>query len=463
MALPSDAFYDAAAAYAALFGFGLRQRRLFSLPAGSGFDGGTAGNPSKRLKYRRSRRSISQNMNASNPNIPSFAGVALEDTLVRARALVPALRERATQAETARVMPPETVGDLQAMGALRILQPKRWGGMEYDFIAYIDMPMELARGCASTSWTVVNLTIHNWMLALYDERAQAEVWGTDPAVLISAGIAYPQGRARKVDGGYVISGRWNFSSGVNISSWCMLAVTVRDGDKAVDYRMCLLDQSQYQVIDDWHVMGMRSTGSMSVVANEVFVPEYKALCMLDARGGSAFPGAKTNPNPLYCISLAAMGGLGIAATAVGNAMAALEHTQDLVKSRSTNYTGQRMRDFQVVQLRVGAAGAKIDAARALLRNHCFEAMSEARARSVPSLETKLRQKRDAAYAAQLATEAVDALHGVTGAMGIYTSHPLERIFRDAHALAAHISLNFDAQASTWGLVTLGGEVNIPTL
>jgi len=193
------------------------------------------------------------------------------------------------------------------------------------------------------------------------------------------------------------------------------------------------------------------------------VPEYKALCMLDARGDSTFPGAKVNPNPLYCISLAAMGGLGIAATAVGNAMAALEHTQELVKSRSTNYTAQRMRDFQVVQLRVGAAGAKIDAARHLLRNDCFEAMDKARAKSVPSLETKLRQKRDAAYAAQLATEAVDMLHTITGAMGIYVSHPLERIFRDAHALGAHISLNFDAQAAAWGLSTLGGEVHIPTL
>lgn len=406
-------------------------------------------------------------MNAPAQTLPSFARIPLDETLARARALVPALRERAAQAETARVMPPDTVRDLQAMGALRILQPKRWGGMEYDFIAYIDVPMELARGCASTSWTVVNLAIHNWMLALYDERAQALVWGADPAVMISAGIAYPQGRARKVDGGYVISGKWNFSSGVNLSTWCMLAVTLREGEdgngKPIDYRMCLLDKSQYQVIDDWHTLGMRSTGSMSVVANEVFVPEYKALGMLDARGGAAFPGAKVNPNPLYCISLAATGGHGIAATAVGNAMAAMEHTLALVKSRSTNYTGAKMRDFQVVQLRVGAAGSKIEAARSMVRSDCFEIMDQARAGVVPDLETKLRYKRNAAYAAQLATEAVDALHTVTGAMGIYTSHPLERIFRDAHALAAHISLNFDAHAASWGLAALGGEVNIPTL
>lgn len=399
------------------------------------------------------------------PDKPSrnFANMDRQEALRHANELVPALRNRAARAESERVLLPETVADLQAMGALRILQPKRWGGMEHDYISYIDIPMALARGCASTSWCVVNLMIHNWMLALYDERAQAEVWGADPTVLIAAGIAFPQGRARKVDGGYVISGKWNFASGVHVSGWCMLAATVRDGDKAVDYRMCLLPKSEYQVVDDWHVMGMRSTGSMTVTATEVFVPEYRALSMLDARGGDSFPGAKTNPNPLYRISLAAMGGHGIAATAVGNAMAALEFTRDMVKARSTNYTGSRMRDFQVVQLRVGAAGARIDAARMMLRGDVEEAMAIARSGVMPDLETKLRHKRDAAYVAQLATEAVDMLHTVTGATGIYNTYPLERIFRDAHALAAHISLNFDAQAASWGLAALGGEVNIPTL
>ena len=402
----------------------------------------------------------------SNPNRVLQAS-SLDAAVRQALELVPALRSRAARAEAERVLLPETVADLQTTGAVRALQPRRWGGMEHDYIAYIDIPMALARGCASTSWCVVNLMIHNWMLAMYDERAQAEVWGADPAVFIAAGIAFPQGRARKVDGGYVISGKWNFSSGVHVSDWCMLAVTVRDGaggdGNPVDYRMCLLHKSEYDVIDDWQVMGMRSTGSMTVTAKDVFVPDYKALCMLDARGGDAFPGARTNPNPLYRVSLAAMGGHGIASSAVGNAMAALEFTRDMVTARSTNYTGSRMRDFQVVQLRVGAAGAKIDAARLMLRSDALEVMEIARSGTIPHMETKLRYKRNAAYAAQLATEAVDALHTVTGATGIYNTYPLERIFRDAHALAAHISLNFDAQASTWGLAALGGEVNIPTL
>jgi 3-hydroxy-9,10-secoandrosta-1,3,5(10)-triene-9,17-dione monooxygenase len=402
-------------------------------------------------------------MNAPHPGARSFAGVSYEDAIGRARALVPALRERAALAEKARAMPQETIADLHASGILRSMQPKRWGGMEFDFVAYVDFPLELARGCASTGWNLANLQIHHWMLAMYGERAQEEVWGPNPEALIASGIAYPQGRGKKADGGFVVSGRWNFSSCVNVADWNMLAVTVRDGERVIDHRMCLLHKSEYEIVDDWNVLGMRSTGSMTVVARDVFVPEYKALGMYEARGGDRFPGAKTNPNPVYRVPLSALGGHGIGACAVGNAQAALESTIASVKERSTNYTGAKMRDFQAVQLRVGAAGAKIDAARLILRNDCFEAQEIANRNVIADPQTKLRFKRNLAYAVGLCTEAVDALHAMAGANGIYETTPLERVFRDAHSLAGHISFSFDAQASGWGLVALGGEVNNPTL
>jgi 3-hydroxy-9,10-secoandrosta-1,3,5(10)-triene-9,17-dione monooxygenase len=402
-------------------------------------------------------------MNAPQRTAPGFAGVPYDEAIARARAMVPALRERAGRAEAARVMPPETIADLHASGLLRTLQPKRWGGMELDFVAYADFPYEIARGCASTGWNLANLQVHHWMLAQYDERAQEQVWGKNPEALIASGIAFPQGRAQKVDGGFVISGRWNFSSCSNVAEWNMLAATVREGERAIGYRMCVLHQSQYQVIDDWKVLGMRSTGSMTVTAKDVFVPEPMALDMLLVRGGANFPGAKSNPNPAYQVAANPLLGHGIGMCAVGNAQAALEHTTDLVKERSTNYTGMRMRDFQGVQLRVGIAAAKIDAARLLLRNDCLEGQDYAKRGVVPDVQTKLAFKRNLAFAVNLCTEAVDLLHAVAGANGIYESYPLERIFRDAHALAGHISFNIDAQASAWGLAALGGEVVNPTL
>ena len=143
------------------------------------------------------------------------------------------------------------------------------------------------------------------MLALYDERVQEEIWSKNPDALIASGIAYPQGSGRRVERGVVVSGYWNFSSDVDASDWNMLAVMVRDGDRVVDHRMCLVPKSDYEIIDDWNTLGMCSTGSKSLRAKDVFVPEHRALSMYLARGRSQFPGARVDANPLYQVPLAA--------------------------------------------------------------------------------------------------------------------------------------------------------------
>jgi 3-hydroxy-9,10-secoandrosta-1,3,5(10)-triene-9,17-dione monooxygenase len=393
----------------------------------------------------------------------SFTDVGFEEALRRSRALAPQLRERAERAEAARQMEKDTLADLHRTGLFRFHQPRRWGGMELPFVAIFDIPFEIARGCASTAWNVANLGIHHWMLALYDERAQEEVWGPDPDALIASGIAYPQGSGRRVDGGFVVSGFWNFSSGVDPATWNMLAVLVRDGDRVVDHRMCLMPRSDYEIVDDWHVVGMRSTGSKSVRAREIFVPEHRALCMYLARGGNEFPGARTNPNPLYRVPLSALGSHCLAAAGVGNAQAALDLTIEAITARSTNYTGMRMRDFQAVQLRVARAGAQIDAARLSIRTDCLDAERIAGEGRAPTLEEKLRFKRNVAWAMEQCTEAVDSLHAMAGANGIYDRYPIQRLFRDQHALSAHIGFSWDAQGGPWALVAMGGEFVSPTM
>ena len=392
-----------------------------------------------------------------------FTAVTLDEAVRRARALAPALRERADRAESERQMEKDTLADLHRAGLFRFHQPRRWGGMELPFVAIFEVPFEIARGCASTAWNVANLGIHHWMLALYDERAQAEIWGPDPDALIASGIAYPQGNGRRVDGGFVVSGFWNFSSGVDPATWNMLAVTVRDGDRVVDHRMCLVPRGEYEIVDDWHVVGMRSTGSKSVRAKDVFVPEYRALCMYLARGGTEFPGAGTNRNPLYRIPLSALGSHCLAAAGVGNAQAAVDLTIGAIKERSTNYTGLRMRDFQAVQLRVARAGAQVDAARLSIRTDCVDAERIAQEGRAPTLEEKLRFKRNVAWAMEQCTEAIDSLHALAGANGIYDRYPIQRLFRDQHALSAHIGFSWDAQAGPWALVAMGGEFTSPTM
>ena len=395
--------------------------------------------------------------------MPDFRAITAEEALGRARALVPALRERAGHGGALRQMPKETLDDLHRGGLFRFHQPRAWGGAELPFTAIFDLPAELARGCASTAWNVGNLGIHHWMLALYDERAQQEVWGADPDALIASGIAYPQGRARRVDGGLVLSGFWNFSSGVDHAGWNMLAAIVREGERIVDHRMCLVPRADYEIVDDWHVLGMRATGSKSVKATDVFVPEHRALSMYLARGGTDYPGYRVNPNPLYRVPLSALGSHCLAGAGVGNAQAALDLTIEAIRERSTSYTALRMRDFQAVQLRVAAAGARVDAARLLIRTDCLEAERIAAEGRAPTLEEKLRFKRNVAWAMDQCTAAVDDLHALAGANGIYDRYPIQRLFRDQHALAAHIGFSWDAQGGPWALVAMGGEFVSPTM
>lgn len=394
---------------------------------------------------------------------PSFAGVSHEEAIKRARDLVPVLRERAARAEEARIILPETLADLHRTGLLRALQPKRWGGMELPFEACFDVAYEIGRGCASTSWAGVNLLIHHWMLGLWDEQAQQDVWGSDPEALIASGVATASGKAWAVDGGYRVTGRWNFSSGVNVANWNMLGMTVQDGPEAGKLGMIVIPKSDYTIVDDWQVLGMRSTGSMTVEATDIFVPHHRLIDVMDLRGGSSAPGTRTNTGPLFRVAMSGFSGHIIASTLVGNAQAALEMTQDTIREKSSAYTGAKLRDVQAVQMRVSAAGARIDTARMLVRGEMAEAQAYADRGEVPDLERKLRAKRNVSYAVSLCTEAVDQLVAMGGAHGIYDGNPLQRVFRDNRAGATHIQFNMDMNYSTWGLMALGGEVTAPTL
>ena len=228
-----------------------------------------------------------------------FSAVGYDEAMRRARAIVPILRERAARAEDARMLLRENEQLLHESGLFRFHQPKSFGGMELDFVAVVDIPAELARGCPSTAWNVGNVACHHWILGYYDPATQHEVWDANPDALIASSIALAAGRGRKADGGFVISGRWPFSSAVDNSDWNMLAVSIYDGDgkTPVDWRLCLVPKSDYEVIDTWYAMGMAATGSKDVAVSELFVPERRALPLLRCRGGSGHPGAALSSRP----------------------------------------------------------------------------------------------------------------------------------------------------------------------
>ncbi len=232
---------------------------------------------------------------------------------------------------------------------------------------------------------------------------------------------------------------------------------VRDGERVVDHRMCLVPKSDYEIVDDW-TRSACAAPDRSPCARRTCSSPSIAHCRCTWRGAAAsFPGARVNANPLYQVPLAALGSHCLAGAGVGNAQAALELTIEAIRERSTNYTAMRMRDFQAVQLRVARAGAMVDTARLVIRADCLEADRIAREARVPTIEEKLRYKRNVAYAMELCTEAVDSLHALAGANGIYDRYPIQRLFRDQHALSAHIGFSWDAQGGPWALVAMGGE------
>lgn len=393
----------------------------------------------------------------------SFSDVTYDEALRRARELVPVLREQAPKNEQLRSLTPEVMSALHESGLLRFVQPKLWGGMELPFVAYFDIPEMLARGDISVGWVTANLGSHHRNLVWWDPKAQEEVWAADPDAGIASGIAYSQGRGVLKDGGVVLSGEWNFSSGTDHSAWSMLACMVRDGDNVVDYVYCLVPGSDYETLDDWHTLGMRATSSKTVRCKDVFVPAHRVLSMHVTKPGHAWPGLEVHRNPHYRIPTSALGGHCIGACLVGNARAAIETAIDLVKARSTSYTGAKMRDFPTVQLRISSAAAKTDAAALLMRNDCMEAQRLYEGGGTLDVETRLRYKRNCALAARMCVEAVDSLHEMAGANGIYDRYPLQRMFRDQRAAAGHFSFSTDAQLPPWGLVALGGTFSSPTL
>ena len=392
-----------------------------------------------------------------------FSDVGYDEAVRRAQALVPFLREQAPKNEALRRLTPEVMDALNRSGLLRYLQPKVWGGMELPFVAYFDIPEMLSRGDISVGWVVANLASHHRNLAWWHPKAQEEVWGGNPDVGIASGIAYQQGRGVPKQGGIVLSGEWNFSSGTDHSDWSMLACTVRESEKVTDFVYCLVPRSDYEIIDDWQTLGMRATSSKTVRCAGVFVPPHRVLSMYVSKPGHAWPGLEVHRNPHYRIPTSALGGDCIGACMVGNARAALDITIEWVKSRSTNYTGAKMRDFQTVQLRISKAAAQVDAAALLMRNDCLEAQRLYENGGTLDVEARLRYKRNCAFASRLCVEAVDSLHEMAGANGIYDKYPLQRMFRDSRAAAGHFSFSLDAQLPPWGLIALGGEFTSPTL
>jgi len=385
-----------------------------------------------------------------------------DELIGRARDLVPVLRERAAEAEALRRLPDATNRAFQEAGLYRLYLPRRYGGYEADYQLQIDVAAELGRGCGSSAWVQSILASHSWVHGMLGQEAQDEVWGKTPEAIIASAFPTRGASATPVEGGFVVDGRWSFTSGVDHCEWSHLNLLVPRPGQPPQHYFAAVPARDYTIIDDWHVAGMRGTGSKSIDLTKIFVPAHRALDTHQCVGGPT-AGSALSPGPLFRMPLFALFAHGIVGPAVGMALGALDCVLAPLRASRKSQAGLTVGGLPTVQVRLAEASAEIDAARALLQAASDEATALAAADIVPSLEPRVRWRRNGAYAGSLCLRAVERLYPLAGANGLAEASPFQRVFRDIHGACAHIALTWDVQGANYGGVLLGGASTDPKL
>jgi len=371
--------------------------------------------------------------------------------------LLPALRDRAQEAEDGRVIPAESVKALEEAGFFRLLQPARFGGLEADPLTFYTAVRMIASACGSTGWVASVIGVHAWQLALFPLAGQRDVWDSDASTRMSSSYA-PTGRAQLVPGGHQLGGRWSFSSGSNHASWVLLGGIVTDGDgNPVDFRTFLLPASDYVVDDVWDTVGLRGTGSNDIVVSGAFVPEHHSLSFADVTR-CACPGQEANPAPLYRIPFGSIFSYTITTPIIGMATGAYTAHVAYQRDRvSTAYAGQRVAEDPFAQARIAEASAELDGAWLALERNMIELMGCARAGVPIPMPLRLRIRRDQVRGTAQAIRAVDILFENSGGRALRAGTPIQRFWRDAHAGRVHAINDPERALSMYGR----GEFGLP--
>jgi len=375
----------------------------------------------------------------------------------RARELQPVLVSRLKEADEGRRVPAETIKDFQAAGFFRILQPSRWGGFEHDPQVFFDVQQTIGAACASSAWVLGVLGVHAWQLALFPIEAQREVWGDDTSTLISSSYA-PTGKIERAPGGYTISGRWSFSSGCDHGQWAFLGGMVPPAAEGAppEMRTFLLPRRDYTIEDNWHVMGLKGTGSKDVVVDRVFVPEHRTHKLIDGYKRSS-PGNEHNPAPLYRLPFGQVFVRSVSTTAIGIAQGALDAYRKNTAARIAASDGAKVSLDPSAQVVAARAAESIEDLRAQIHRNFDEMMALVRAGEDLPLEKRLRWRLDSSMAVVKSAEVVDALFTESGGRAIFDGSTLQRAFLDIHAARAHYANNPEKPARNLGGVLLGAK------
>lgn len=373
---------------------------------------------------------------------------SLGELLQRAEALQPRLQARAVEAEQLRRMPDDTIADFIQAGLLRVFVPARYGGYELDYGAtQLSLGQVLGRACGSSAWIQSVLACHAWIVGMFPEAAQEAVWREDSDTIIASAFAPSTGKAHAVDGGYELNGVWQFSSGVHHAEWIVVMVPLPEGD-GIQLRYCLLPRKDFEVLDTWFSPGLRGSGSSDVQVNGAFVPADFTINVSIADGRPT-PGSALHASHIYRLPLWSVFSYNIGCPALGMARAALDGYIQQTASRPDKENAQAR------HARISESAADIDAAEALIRADCEEITHLGKLGEPIPEQTRARWRRNMSYAVFTWTRSVDRLISSVGAHGMNENNPVQRAFRDIHAVGNHTGLAWDSQVPLWGRLAIG--------
>ncbi|NIL97511.1 MAG: flavin-dependent monooxygenase [Planctomycetales bacterium] len=362
--------------------------------------------------------------------------VAPPEWLDRARRLAPALRARRAETERRRCIPAETIADFHQAGFFRMLQPAAYGGWESDPGTFFEVQITLAEACPSSGWIMGVVGIHNWHLALFDKQAQEDVWGDDSRVLISSSYS-PTGKVERVEEGFRVSGRWSYSSGCDHCDWVLLGGYAPVQEGAVpDMRSYLIPRKDYRIEDNWHVIGLKGTGSKDIVVDGAFVPEYRTHRFIDGFMQNN-PGNAVNTAPLYRLPFGQVLVRAISTSAIGMAQGALKAFCQATAHKVAAGDGSRVAEDPAAQMAAAGATTLVDEMRVILHRNLDDMMQRVQRGERIPVDLRVQYRFDSANVVGKAVEAIDRLFTASGGRAIFAEHPLAGYFLDVHAARAH--------------------------
>lgn len=388
--------------------------------------------------------------------VPSRPEVS--ELVARAEKIAAVAREHALETEQARRVAPDLIALMRDADLFKLMQPRAFGGYEYGFDAFVDIVATIAAGDGSTGWVYSLGAVHQWFIACYPLEAQHEVWDDNPAAIAAVSYA-PAGKAEAVPGGYRLSGRFSFASGCDNAGWGIVGAMIA-GEGGMRPGFFLVPKRDFTLDDDWNPMGLAGTGSRSLLVKDAMVPAHRVVAFGDFLTGRA-PGAKINTNPLYRQPMLAVVPHCLVAPGLGMARGALAAFIEQAAGRSTRGAvaggNNKMAEFATVQLRVAEATASIDAGYLMMQRDIRETIEAVTRGDDIGVPGRMRNRLTHTFATKLFVQAVDAVFVAMGGSALGLHHPVQRFWRDIHAVSAHISLNWDAVGAMYGQHVFGLE------